>query len=82
MIQMKEVSEGEKISIDGVTYRIGENSAESINLWLKCFEMGITDEMVEIDLFRDDGQGRNSFPPSKIKEALEKADFNKTRHGL
>lgn len=82
---MKEVSKGEKIPIDGVIYRIGEGSAEAINLWVKCFEMGITDEKVEIDLFRDDGQGRNSFPPSKILEALERAereDWNKTAHGL
>ena len=88
---MEKVKPGKTLMIDGTEYRIGEGSATAINVCVKLLEdrhmePGKVDAGgVTIDLYTADGQGGESFPPSKILEALkraEKADWNKTPQGL
>ncbi|PJA63868.1 MAG: hypothetical protein CO160_01670 [Candidatus Portnoybacteria bacterium CG_4_9_14_3_um_filter_43_11] len=77
-----EVKPGDIIVIDGVRYVFGEGSAKATNLWLVALEKGVPEEHSKIHLFRVGMTEGGSFSPSEIKEALERANFNKTRHGL
>lgn len=88
---MEKVKPGKIVTIDGTEYRIGEGSARAINVCIELLEANYTvldkiDEGdVTIDLYTADGQGGKSFPPSKILEALERAEkeeWNKTARGL
>ncbi len=77
------VKPGDIVVIDNVTYKFGESSSRAFNAWYNILEDGGDDSEVTIHLYTfEDNRIGDSFPPSKIKEALEKADFNKTPHGL
>ena len=76
------VKPGDTITIDGVVYKFGEGSSEAFNVWNELLDEREDDKGITIDLYTEDGKSGGLFSPSKIKEALEKADFNKTRHGL
>ena len=84
MRRMKKVKPGDAVIINGVKYRIGESSARAINACIDLLEahhmaMGAVNERgATIDLYNADGQGGKSFPPSKILEALKRAEQNKT----
>ena len=74
------VKPGDTVTIDGIVYRFGKSSSEAFNIWLELLEHGAVETDTTIDLFAADGYEGKSFPPSKIKEALEKAEQNKSPH--
>ena len=76
------VKPGDTVLIDGVIYRFAEGSSEAFNIWDELLEEGEDDKGVTIGFLTVDGRSGVSFSPSKIKEALEKQDWNKSPHGL
>jgi len=75
------VKPGTIIMIDGVVYQFGRSSTTAYNEMVDFLREGINPT---IHLWEKGHRCRrgNSFPVSKIKEALERQDFNKTPHGL
>lgn len=80
------VKKGDLISIEGTNYRVGDNSATAINIWLELFEIGEKDDVgANIHLYAENSRDGECFSPSKIREALERAEraeWNKSPHGL
>lgn len=79
---MKKVKEGKTVVIDGIAYIFDEAAADAYNIWADLLEHGSGETQTTIDLLTESGVGGGSFSPSKIKEALERQDWNKTPHGL
>lgn len=82
---MEKVKVGDTIPIDGVPYVFDNSSVEATNLWLDALARGIPEGNTKIHLYTEDRESGGSFPPSKIREAMKRAereDWNKTAHGL
>lgn len=80
--ELEKVREGNTVVIDGIAYIFDEVTADAYNIWADLLEHGLSETQTTIDLLTENGVGGESFPPTKIKEALEKKEWNKTPHGL
>jgi len=78
---MKKIKVGDIVAIDGVVYQFGPTSAGAYNEMVDFLKEGV-DPTIHLWIKNQRGKRGNSFPVSKIKEALEKIEFNKTPHGL
>lgn len=79
---MMKVKSGDIVMIDGNEYVFDAISSQVASQWFVWLERGVKEEEATIHLYTRDGKNDGHFPPSKIKEALEKEDWNKTAHGL
>lgn len=84
---MKKVKPGDIVNIEGMDCVVDENVVNAIKAWGDLFEKfgeGYDEKGVNIGFYTVDGKAK-AFPPSKVLEALEKAeraDWNKMPHGL
>ena len=84
---MEKVKIGDNVVIGEKEYVFGESSAKAFNNSLRLLEKGVApDESIKIHLWANDSRRTGEFFSfSELKEALEraeKADCNKTPHGL
>lgn len=79
---MKKVKSGDTVTIDGAEYVFDEGSSYAMNKWINWLEIGIEEEDNKLHLYTKDGKNSVFFSPSKIKEELERAEQNKSPHGL
>lgn len=69
-VKLRRVKEGEVLLVGDVAYRIGETSAQAINVLIEVWERDLEiDDAVH--LYRADGRDGDLIPVSKIKTALE-----------
>lgn len=82
---MIDVKVGKAVIIDGSKFSFSNDAANLFNTCLRLVEKGAELD-IQVFLHRGDSKGRRGFGEffsfSKIKEALDTAEFNKTRHGL
>lgn len=75
------VNPGDCVPIDGVVYQFSPTSVMAYNEVVDFLREG-KDPSIHLWVKNQRGKRGNSFPVSKIKEALEKIEFNKTPQGL
>jgi len=75
------VKSGTTVVIEGVVYKFGPSSTKAYNEMVDFLREGV-DPDIHLWVKNQRCKRGNSFPVSKIKEALEKIEFNKTPHGL